>query len=158
MVRPHHVLHRQAQVDEVPVAADVDVSRWSSSGSPWYQGIFGLPVDDVVAVERADRDEREVGDAEARRRTRVNSPRIAVEHVLRIADEVHLVDRDEHARDAEQRGDEGVALRLRQDAVRASIRMIARSAVEAPVAMLRVYCSWPGRVGDDEVAARGVVK
>ena len=27
---------------------------------------------------------------------------------------------------------------------RASIRMMARSAVEAPVAMLRVYCSWPG--------------
>ena len=28
--------------------------------------------------------------------------------------------------------------------LRASIRMIATSAVEAPVAMLRVYCSWPG--------------
>ena len=28
--------------------------------------------------------------------------------------------------------------------LRASIRMMARSAVEAPVAMLRVYCSWPG--------------
>jgi len=26
----------------------------------------------------------------------------------------------------------------------ASMRMIARCAVEAPVAMLRVYCSWPG--------------
>ena len=28
--------------------------------------------------------------------------------------------------------------------LRASIRMIARSAVDAPVTMLRVYCSWPG--------------
>ena len=27
---------------------------------------------------------------------------------------------------------------------RASIRMMARFAVEAPVAMFRVYCSWPG--------------
>ena len=27
---------------------------------------------------------------------------------------------------------------------RASTRMMARSAVEAPVAMFRVYCSWPG--------------
>jgi hypothetical protein len=27
---------------------------------------------------------------------------------------------------------------------RASIRMIARSAVDAPVAMLRVYCTCPG--------------
>jgi hypothetical protein len=28
--------------------------------------------------------------------------------------------------------------------LRASIITTARSAVEAPVAMLRVYCSWPG--------------
>ena len=33
--------------------------------------------------------------------------------------------------------------------------MTARSAVEAPVTMLRVYCSWPGRVGDDELALVG---
>ena len=29
--------------------------------------------------------------------------------------------------------------------LRASIRITARSAVDAPVAMLRVYCSWPGQ-------------
>ena len=28
--------------------------------------------------------------------------------------------------------------------LRASTRIMATSAVEAPVAMLRVYCSWPG--------------
>ena len=28
--------------------------------------------------------------------------------------------------------------------LRASIRITATSAVEAPVTMLRVYCSWPG--------------
>ena len=28
--------------------------------------------------------------------------------------------------------------------MRASIRITAQSAVEAPVTMLRVYCSWPG--------------
>ena len=33
--------------------------------------------------------------------------------------------------------------------------MTARSAVDAPVTMLRVYCSWPGRVGDDELALVG---
>ena len=43
--------------------------------------------------------------------------------------------------------------------LRASTRMMARLAVEAPVAMLRVYCSWPGvsammnlRLGRREVA------
>jgi hypothetical protein len=35
-------------------------------------------------------------------------------------------------------------LRLGQHAERASIRMMARSAVEAPVTMLRVYWMWPG--------------
>ena len=38
---------------------------------------------------------------------------------------------------------------------RASMRMMARSQLDAPVAMLRVYCSWPGRVGDDELAPAG---
>ena len=32
----------------------------------------------------------------------------------------------------------------RRTPLRASTRMIANSAVEAPVAILRVYCSWPG--------------
>ena len=39
--------------------------------------------------------------------------------------------------------------------LRASMRITARSAVEAPVTMLRVYCSWPGRVGHDELAVLG---
>ena len=37
---------------------------------------------------------------------------------------------------------------------RASIIKIAKSAVEAPVAMLRVYCLVTRRVGDDELAFR----
>jgi hypothetical protein len=42
--------------------------------------------------------------------------------------------------------------------LRASIRTSARFAVEAPVTMLRVYCTWPGGVGDDELAlGRGEV-
>ena len=38
---------------------------------------------------------------------------------------------------------------------RASTSSTARCAVDAAVTMLRVYCSWPGRVGDDELAPRG---
>ncbi len=37
-----------------------------------------------------------------------------------------------------------MAARLRSTPWRASTSTMARSAVEAPVAMLRVYCSWPG--------------
>ena len=39
--------------------------------------------------------------------------------------------------------------------LRASTRITATSAVDAPVTMLRVYCSWPGRVGHDELALLG---
>ena len=39
--------------------------------------------------------------------------------------------------------------------LRASTSTIARSAVEAPVTMFRVYCTWPGGVGEDEGAPRG---
>ena len=35
--------------------------------------------------------------------------------------------------------------------LRASTRTSARSAVDAPVTMLRVYWMWPGGVGDDEL-------
>ena len=41
--------------------------------------------------------------------------------------------------------------------LRASTRMTARSAVDAPVTMLRVYCSWPG-VSATMNERRGVVK
>jgi len=45
--------------------------------------------------------------------------------------------------------------RLGEHALRASMSMTARSAVEAPVTMLRVYCSCPGVSGDDELAPFG---
>jgi hypothetical protein len=64
---------------------------------------------------------------------------------LRVVDEVHLVDRDDHVLDAEQRDDELCRFVCVITPWRASIRMIARSQVLAPVAMLRVYCSWPGQ-------------
>ena len=74
----------------------------------------------------------------------MNSPTIGSNTSCEIVDEVHLVHGDQQPRDPEQGRDEGMALGLGQDAMRASMRMIARFAVEAPVAMLRVYCSWPG--------------
>ena len=41
-------------------------------------------------------------------------------------------------------GRRGVAAGWARMPLRASTRTMATSAVEAPVAMLRVYCSWPG--------------
>ena len=58
-----------------------------------------------------------------------------------VIDEVHLVDRHDDLRNADQVRDIGVAARLRRMPLRASIRMMAKLAVDAPVTMLRVYCS-----------------
>ena len=58
------VLHREPDVDQVAVGGDVDVLEVV------HQGRAGVPahvlgaVDDVVAVERRDRDDLEVGDVE----------------------------------------------------------------------------------------------
>ena len=52
-----HELHRQPQ-RRAPAGGSTDVSRRSSSGGPAYQGSRSRALDDVVAVQRADRDER----------------------------------------------------------------------------------------------------
>ena len=55
--------------------------------------------------------------------------------------QVHLVDGDHDMPDAQQGRDETVPAGLGLHAVAGIDQMIARSQVEAPVAMLRVYCS-----------------
>ncbi len=47
-------------------------------------------------------------------------------------------------RHPQQRGEEGVPPGLLDQPLRASTSTIARSAVDAPVTMLRVYWMWPG--------------
>ena len=105
--------------------------------------MFALGVDDVVALERRDRQEVDVRDVEPRGERLVVGAD-PLEHVLRPVDQVHLVDRHHHVADAEQRDDEAWRRVCGSTPLRASIRITARSQVDAPVAMLRVYCSWPG--------------
>ena len=110
-----------------------------------YQGMSALGVDDVVAVARRHRDRRRSSRSRAARRSRRSRPRSSSKRASVEVDQVHLVDRQHDVADAEQRGDEGVAARLGEHALaRIDQQRSARSAVEAPVAMLRVYCSWPG--------------
>ena len=74
---------------------------------------------------------------------------------LVVVHQVHLVDRHDDLGQAEQRRRGKCA-----GATAAAVPCGRRSgpppprAVLAPVTMLRVYCSWPGRVGDDELAPR----
>ena len=116
-----------------------------AASGPSYQGICSER--STTLSPRSARD-RDVGDV-ARRRQPLRERRELrddlVEALLRVVDEVHLVDGDDEVGDAEQRADERVARDCSSTPLRASSRITARSAVEAPVTMLRVYCWWPGQ-------------
>ncbi len=73
------------------------------------------PAHDIVAVRR-DRGNR--GDRDSQRRRESNKP-VADrrERGLREADEIHLIDHEQHPADAEQRRNAGVAIGLDGDAV-----------------------------------------
>src|SRR5690606_6883113 len=78
-------------------------------------GSLGGGLDDVVAVQRGDGDELDVGDVEAGGELGVLGDDL-VEARLGEINEVHLVDRDDDVRDAQEGGDEGVAAGLLDDA------------------------------------------
>ena len=129
-------------------------SRWYSSGGPWYQGIASRALDDVVAEQRRDRDERHVGHLQARGEA-VEVLDDRVEDALVEVDQVHLVDAHDHVRDPQQRADERVALGLRDDAlarVDQHDRQVGRRGAGDHVARVLLV---PGRVGDDEAPLRG---
>ena len=147
-LRPQHQLHREAEglVGCRPARRRAAGTRAApSSVGPSYQGGARRALDDVVAHQRRDRhgvrhrqaqpggDARDVG-------------RDVREAVPVVVDEVDLVDRDDHVRHAQQ-GDHapgaGGSARPRPCGRRPA-RSTA-SAVDAPVTVLRVYCTCPGQ-------------
>ena len=67
-----------------------------------------------------------------------------VEGGLRVPHEVHLVDGEHHFADAQQRDPGTVPSRLREHALPRIDEDYGEVRVDAPVTMLRVYCSCPG--------------
>ena len=151
--RPHHVLHRQPEVHEVPVAGDVDRLQMLEDRLATVPGRPWTALHDVVALQRADRDELDVHHGKAGGELRVLR-HDRVEHALRERDEVHLVDGDQQPRDPEEGRDEGMALGLGQDAtlrVDEQDREIRGGGSGHHVARV-LLVAW--RVGQDEVALR----
>ena len=69
----------------------------------------------------------------------------AVENIFIPADQVHLIDGQHHVPSSQHRRNTAMPIGLREQALAgASTSNTAASAVEAPVAILRVYCSCPG--------------
>ena len=105
--RADHVLHGEPHVDEVAVGADVDVLEVVQQRRAFVPRHVRRVRRDVVAVQRGDGHEREVVDVELRRELAELLADL-VEALLRVVDEVHLVDAQHEVLHLEQRRDHRV--------------------------------------------------
>ena len=153
-IRPEDELDREAEVLEIAVGADVDrlqERHQRGAGEPRHVRAVG---DDVVAFERRDRQEVEVGELQPRSEGSVVSADL-LEDSLVVADDVHLVDGDDDMPDPQERDDEAVAARLREDSVTGVDEddgQIGRRSPRRHVARVLLVA---GGVGDDELALVG---
>ena len=135
----------------VPIAGDRHALQVFQQRVAVVPGHRTAAVNDVVALERAHRDEAHALEPE-RREERGELLANTIEDVLAVAFQVHLVDAHEQVRNAQQRSDVGVAAGLLQHAeprVDQDDGDVGRGRAGRHVArVLHV----PGRVGDDELA------
>ena len=153
-VGPQHHLHRKAEVLEVAVGADIDrlqECHQRAAGVPRHIRAVGH---DVVALERRDRHEMDVGQLQPRGEVDVVGfdP---LEHRLVIAHDVHLVDGDDDVLDPQERHDEAVPLRLRQDAVAGVDQDDGQIGGRGPGRHVPRVLLVARRVGDDELPPVG---
>ncbi len=153
--RPDHPLHREPAVDQVAVRGDVDVLEVVKQRRTLVPGHVLRAVDDVLAVHRRDRDERDVGRLQAGAELAKVLLDLLEAH-LRVAGQVHLVDAHDQVPDAEQRGDEGMPARLLDHplaGVDQDQREVGGRGAGDHVAGVALVA---GRVGDDELAVGGL--
>ena len=113
---PDHPLDGEAGVDQVPIGRDVDVLQVVEQGRALVPRHRQRALDDVVAMERRDGDELDVMHVQLGCPAR-ELGLDALEHLLAVAHEIHLVDGHDEMRDAQERRDERMAPRLLQHAV-----------------------------------------
>ena len=154
MIRPVHVLDRHAQVLQRLVVADVDRVEELDDARALVPGHALARGHHVLALEGGDRHDARIDVLDAADLQAVLVD--LVEHLLVVADEVHLVDRDDDVADAEQRDDVGVAARLHLHAARGvdqDDREVAGRGAGRHVARVLLVAR---AVGDDVLALLGV--
>ena len=149
----HDPLDSEAGLVDVAIVGDVDGLQVLEQRQAAVPGHPLGSLHDVVAVQRADRHVGEVAHVQATGELG-ELAHDRVEGLLVVVDEVHLVDGDREVGDAQQRGDEGVALGLLEDAlarVDEDHREVGRRRAGDHVARV---LNVAGGVGDDELAPR----
>ena len=155
-LRTQHELHRQAEGVQGGLELVLAGKRLEQfeEGRTLVPGRVGGPIDDVVALERRDGDHVDVVDAELGRHglDLVGDP---CEGLLRVAEQVDLVDRHDHVRHAKQGDHREVAAGLLEDALAAVDQhdhgVGGRGAGDHVARVLHVT----GAIGEDEAAVAG---
>ena len=145
------VLHREPEIDEIPVRGDVHGVEIVKKGLSPVPRHLDARHDDVVASKCRDGDEAQIGQLELRRKRGVVLLD-GMEDLLVGPDQVHLVDGHDDVPDAQQRRDEAVPLGLSRDAVPGvdqDDREVTRGGAGCHVARVLLV---PRRIGDDELA------
>ena len=99
--RTHDELDRKAHIDEVAIRRNVKVLELIEERRSLVPGHVRGRVDDVVAAEGGDRDERDVEDGQAGREI-LEFGTATLEDIFREIDQVHLVHADDRMRNAEE--------------------------------------------------------
>ena len=153
-VRSVHPLHRHAERSVGHLVVDRHGLEVPEQRRAVVPRRLDARLDDVVAAQRGQRDERDVAEADPFGELEVLLGDRS-ERLLRVVDEVHLVDRHHDPLDAEQRHEIAVAPRLGQDAlagVDEDHRDVGRRGAGHHVPRVLLVAR---RVGDDELATLG---
>ena len=151
---PDHPLDGQPGIDQVAVRGDVDLLEVVEERCPFVPGHIARALDHIVALERRDGDEAEVGHVQPAGEGReLLADRL--EHVAVVTDQVHLVDAQEEVGNPEQRGQEGVTTGLFHDALARVDQHDGQVGGRIPRHHVPGVLDVAGGVGDDELPGRG---
>ena len=153
---PVDPLHRQAERPLLHVVLDLDRLEVAHQRRARRTRACRRSASVMLSpLQARDRDRDDVGRGRSAARTRGSPSTIASKRLLRVADEVHLVDREHDVADAEQRHEVAVPARLRQHALarvdQDDGEVGGRGAGHHVARVLLVA----RRVGDDELALVG---
>ena len=149
-----HPLHRHPERPLLQLVLDLDGLEVSHQRRPVVPGRVVARAGDVVALEARHRDRDDVLQLDALGERGVLRDD-ALEDVLRVVDEVHLVDRQHHLADAEQRHEVAVAARLHEHALARVDQDHGEVGGRGPGDHVARVLLVARRVGDDELALVG---
>ena len=98
-IGPKHILHGETHLGQIAIGCDMHGFQVTQQRPAFIPGHGRALIDDIIALQRAHRNELDIGNAQLGDEVRVVGLDL-LEPLLREADEIHLVDRDNNVLDA----------------------------------------------------------